>query len=230
MFNGLEDGLLSRLLIPDAITPKQYFEGARNNWDMRPVKRLMLAVLEDGLHCFQTYAGAKRGIKRQIFVETEGWFADRRADGPFAFETICHTLGIDPDFMRKGLRNWRRQQLNGMNPPRLARRAPVRVSGPISVPPRRRRSRRAISGTREIAANGSCPRTLHVNGAGSGSSGTDGAYTGTLETNGAGRHNPKADSAGSRSIESERASNAEAAGANACYFAVVGVAMSLACP
>jgi hypothetical protein len=145
MFDGLDDSLLSQLVIPDAITPKQYFEGARNDWAMRPIKRLMLAVLEDGLHCFQAYAGASRGSKRQIFVETEAWFAERRADGPFAFETICHTLGIDPNFMRKGLRNWRTQRINGMNPPRLARRAPVRASGPISVPARRR-SRRSIGG------------------------------------------------------------------------------------
>jgi hypothetical protein len=145
MFYGFEDGPLSRLLIPDAITPEQYFEGARNDWTMRPVKRLMLAVLEDGLHCFQSYANAQRGVKRQIFAETEAWFADRRADGPFAFETICHTLGIDPNFLRKGLRQWRFQQINGMNPRRLARRAPVRASGPISVTVRRR-SRHSIGG------------------------------------------------------------------------------------
>lgn len=143
MFYGLDDGLLSRLLVPDAIMPKQYFEDARNDCAMRPIKRLMLAVLEDGLHCFQAYAGASRGIRRQIFVETEAWFADRRADGPFAFETICDTLGIDPNFMRKGLRIWRLQLLNGMNPPRLARRAPVRASGPISIPVRRRPRRGA---------------------------------------------------------------------------------------
>lgn len=226
MFNGFEDGLLSRLLVPDAITPQQYFEGARNNWEMRPVKRLMLAVLEDGLHCFQTYAGAKRGIKRQIFVETEAWFNDRRADGPFAFETICHTLGIDPNFMRKGLRNWRRQQINGMNPPRLARRAPVRVSGPISVPARRR-PRRASSGTRDLETNGSCPRNLQVNGACPRNLETDCAYTRSPETNGAGSRNLKTDGACSRSFETEGASNPEADGV---HTRRLETAMSLAYP
>ena len=185
MFYGLEDGLLSRLLVPDAITPKQYFEGARTNWEMRPVKCLMLAVLEDGLHCFQTYAGAKRGIKRQIFVETEAWFSDRRADGPFAFETICHTLGIDPNFMRKGLRNWRLQQINGMNPPRLARRAPVRVSGPISVPGRRR-SRHTSPHTRSLESNGACAR-LEADDACTRNLETDCTCARNLETNGATR-------------------------------------------
>jgi hypothetical protein len=138
IMDGFEDGALSRLLIPDAMTPGQYYEGARSDAAIRPIKRLMLAVLEDGLHCFQAYANAGRGVGRQIFVETEGWLSDRRADGPFAFETICHTLGIDPNFLRKGLRQWRLQQLTGMNPPRLARRSPVRVGGPICVPHRRR--------------------------------------------------------------------------------------------
>ncbi len=142
--DGFEDGALSRLLIPDAMTPGQYYEGARSDAAIRPIKRLMLAVLEDGLHCFQAYANASRGIRRQIFVETEAWLSDRRADGPFAFETICHTLGIDPNFLRKGLRRWRLQQLTGMNPPRLARRSPVRVGGPICVPVRRRARRSAM--------------------------------------------------------------------------------------
>lgn len=154
MFYGLEDSLLSQLMIPDAILPKQYFEGARTDAAIGPIKRLMLAVLEDGLHCFQTYAGISRGVRRQIFVETEGWFADRRADGPFAFETICHTLGIDPNFLRKGLRNWRLQQLNGMNPRRLARRAPVRASGPISIPVRRRPRRSSHNIGRHVFETG----------------------------------------------------------------------------
>lgn len=142
--DGFEDGALSRLIIPDAITPGQYFEGARSDAAIRPIKRLMLAVLEDGLHCFQAYAAASRGVRRQIFVETEAWLFDRKADGPFAFETICHTLGIEPNFLRKGLRHWRLQQLTGMNPPRLARRSPVRVAGPICIPIRRR-SRRSVT-------------------------------------------------------------------------------------
>ncbi len=157
MMDGFEDGALSRLLIPDSITPGQYYEGARSDGAIRPIKRLMLAVLEDGLHCFQSYAGATRGVRRQIFVETEAWLSDRRADGPFSFETICHTLGIDPNFLRKGLRQWRVQQQNGMNPPRLARRSPVRVSGPICVPTRRR-SRRGARRLRAAAGSAEAPQ------------------------------------------------------------------------
>jgi hypothetical protein len=149
MIYGFEDGPLARLLIPDAVTPGQYYEGARSDAAIRPIKRLMLAALEDGLHCFQAYARATHGVRRQIFVETEAWLSDRKADGPFAFETICYTLGIDPNFLRSGLRQWRLQQRIGLNPPRLARRSPVRASGPICLPIRRRwrdSARRAGSG------------------------------------------------------------------------------------
>lgn len=155
--DGFEDGALSRLLIPDAMTPGQYYEGARSDAAIRPIKRLMLAVLEDGLHCFQAYASAARGVRRQIFVETEAWLSDRKADGPFSFETICQTLGIDPNFLRRGLRQWRAQQQNGMNPPRLARRSPVRVSGPICLPTRRR-SRRGARRSRGVGQGLEVPR------------------------------------------------------------------------
>ncbi|HVA40913.1 MAG TPA: hypothetical protein VNF49_09625, partial [Candidatus Binataceae bacterium] len=116
----LEGSAIAGMIIPDAPTPAQYYDGVRSeDASIRPVKRLMLAVLEDAMRCYQSYATARNGMHRRLFIEAEAWLMDRRADGPFAFQTICETLGIEPSCARNGMRQWRLQKLNGMNPRRL---------------------------------------------------------------------------------------------------------------
>jgi len=99
----------------------------------------MLAVLEDAIRCYLTYANSRSRAQRRLFVEAEGWLMDRKADGAFAFETVCETLSIDPNCLREGLRRWRLKELDGMNPRRLTRRSPVTSVGRIGAPLKRRR-------------------------------------------------------------------------------------------
>ena len=140
----LETSAIAGIMIPEALTPGQYYEGIRSDdASVRPIKRLMLAVLEDAMRCYQAYADSRSCAQRRLFVEAEAWFMDRKADGAFAFETVCETLGIEPSCLRQGLRRWRLQQLDGMNPRRLARRSPVTGVGRISAPLKRRRRRPA---------------------------------------------------------------------------------------
>ena len=157
----LENSAIAGMMIPDALTPGQYYDGIRaDDACVRPIKRLMLAVLEDAMRCYQTYANARSRVQRRLFVEAEGWLMDRRGDGAFAFETVCETLGIDPRYLREGLRRWRVQQLDGMNPQRLARRSPVTRIGRISAPLKRRRRKLSETATAgdgvgiEIAVSG----------------------------------------------------------------------------
>jgi hypothetical protein len=135
----LESSAIAGIMIPDALTPGQYYDGMRaDDACVRPIKRLMLAVLEDAMRCYQTYAASRSSAQRRLFVEAEAWLMDRRADGAFAFITVCETLGIDPNCLREGLRRWRVEQLDGLNPRRLARRSPVTRIGRISAPLKRR--------------------------------------------------------------------------------------------
>jgi hypothetical protein len=76
---------------------------------LEPEKRLMLAVLEGAVRDFKTYAMASTGRGKQIFIDADRWL-DARPMGPFAFENICHAVGLDPDFIRDGLRRWRAAQ------------------------------------------------------------------------------------------------------------------------
>jgi hypothetical protein len=135
----LESSAIAGIMVPDALTPGQYFGGIRaDDSCVRPIKRLMLAVLEDAMRCYQSCATSRSRAQRRLFVDAEAWLMDRKADGAFSFETVCETLGIDPNCLREGLRRWRLQQLDGLNPRRLARRSPVTRVGRISAPLKRR--------------------------------------------------------------------------------------------
>jgi hypothetical protein len=132
-----ENGTLGSIFVPDVLTPEQYYDSRRDDSRIAPVKRLMMAVLEDALRCFQNNADAKTGARKRLFSEAEQWLCGEGGDGPFSFETVCETLGIEPQFLRSGLNQWRAQQLTGVAPRRLARRSPVVRSGRISAPARR---------------------------------------------------------------------------------------------
>ena len=72
-----------------------------------------MAILEDALRCFQNNCDAKIGSRKRLFQEAEQWLCGEGGEGPFSFEMVCETLGIEPSFLRNGLREWRRQQLEG---------------------------------------------------------------------------------------------------------------------
>jgi hypothetical protein len=130
--HDLEESSLPRLTIPDVLTPAQYYDGVRTQHpEAHATKRLMLAVLEDALRCLQIYAKSRNPVHRKTFGEAEIWILDRRAQGPFAFVSICEALGIQPDHLRDGVRKWRMQLSNGLYSRRLQRRR-VRRSEPTA--------------------------------------------------------------------------------------------------
>jgi hypothetical protein len=94
-------------LAPDILLPAQLgdrpFGGAR----LQPEKRLQSAVLADAILTFQKWAGVQRLRGRRLFTEVDTWFTSDDADGPFTFITICDSLGFDPAYLRRGLRQWR---------------------------------------------------------------------------------------------------------------------------
>jgi hypothetical protein len=139
--HDLEESSLARLASPDVLTPAQYYGRIRSQHpEAHAMKRLMLAVLEDALRCLQIYAEGCNPAHRQACGEAETWILDRRAQGPFAFDTICEALGIQADYLRDGIRRWRVQLSNGLDSRRLHRRS-VRGSVPTSSLVRRRSNR-----------------------------------------------------------------------------------------
>jgi hypothetical protein len=79
----------------------------------------MAAVLEDAIHSFQKSAPARTAVDKEIFAEEEEWIFGDGEDGPFSFESICDALGLDPDYLRSGLRRWREKMTGKQARPHL---------------------------------------------------------------------------------------------------------------
>jgi hypothetical protein len=91
-------------LQPDILLPCQLGDGLFGAARLQPEKRLQLAVLEDAILTFERSVGVDGARPQRLLAEVEAWVASDATDWPFAFVTICHTLNIDPDYVRAGLR------------------------------------------------------------------------------------------------------------------------------
>jgi hypothetical protein len=74
-------------------------------------RRLLLAIVEDALRCFQTNLFARERRGQALFHEAEQWFASEDVTSYFSFENICELLGINAQSVRCGLNRWRDEQL-----------------------------------------------------------------------------------------------------------------------
>jgi len=93
-------------LVPEIMLPAQFDDLRRSGFVTCPEHRLMLAVLEDAVHLYQV--GARGDARtRRLHAETERWFAATDTSWPFSFVVICQALGLDPEYIRSGLRRWR---------------------------------------------------------------------------------------------------------------------------
>lgn len=104
------DEFASSLFQQDELLAHQYLDTLRNRAELDPEKSLVLAVLEDAVICFQKYLFAESSSGQALFDEAEAWFLDDREDSLFSFRVTCEILGIDPDWVRKGLTDWKRRQ------------------------------------------------------------------------------------------------------------------------
>jgi hypothetical protein len=113
---------LAELFAPDIVLPEQFFEGARRDSYVSGEKALMLAVLEDGIRCFQEHLRNPRSNPRLLSQQAEDWIRAVDYEWPFSFNNVCETLGIDPSALRGALLAWKakrlaeRQQADGPTP------------------------------------------------------------------------------------------------------------------
>ncbi len=122
------------LFQPDAVLTNDYLETIRRTSHLEPEKELMLAVLEDGVSCFQRNLFAKRPRDKTQFQEAEDWILEEGRHWLFSFELICEALDIDSDFLRSRLLGWKRAKMrdssNDINDNlRLANRGNPTVKG-----------------------------------------------------------------------------------------------------
>jgi hypothetical protein len=78
-------------------------------------ERLMLAVLESAVECFQKHVLARKPSRKQLFQEAEEWFLEKNSHELFSFENICDTLQLHPDYIRQGLLVWKEARLKTLS-------------------------------------------------------------------------------------------------------------------
>ena len=66
----------------------------------------MRAVLEDAIGCFQKQMVSSGRRTQRLAREAEEWFFTDDHHWPFSFVNICAVLGLDPEYIRMGLKRW----------------------------------------------------------------------------------------------------------------------------
>jgi len=90
----------TEFLNEDASLPGEYWEVFAQRRNLDPEKRLLLAVLQNGLKNYRTLV-FKGG---RSFAEIEGWFFGTDTDYVFSFANICDGLGLSASRLRDSLR------------------------------------------------------------------------------------------------------------------------------
>jgi len=105
------DERIGALFQPDSLLSAHYFGTLRRKTLLEPEKRLMLAILEDAIHCFQDNLLTQNVRSRRLFEEAEEWIVEADGDWIFSFENICEALGFSPAYLREGLLRWMKNKL-----------------------------------------------------------------------------------------------------------------------
>ena len=77
-----------------------YVSPQRAPWE----RALIAAILEDAAHEYRKYKGARGPEGKERFRAAQRWIMGNRDDWIFAFNNVCELLGLNPDYVRRGLR------------------------------------------------------------------------------------------------------------------------------
>jgi hypothetical protein len=110
---------ITSLFEPDTLVSAQYFQNFRRKTCLEPEKRLILAMLEDAVSCFQVYVTARSGKGKKLFNDAEEWIMIKHDDWIFSFASACEMLGFNPEYVRQGLRRWKQKKLANHTTPNI---------------------------------------------------------------------------------------------------------------
>ena len=121
----------------ETILPVQFHNARYRDRQMESLRRLMFAILEHGVKCFQANFEARNRERRREFLEAQWWLFKSNGVGPFSFENVCEVLGVHPDHVRRSLLAWRARTLAALD-------AAAREGGPQAPAPEIRRRRQRL--------------------------------------------------------------------------------------
>jgi len=91
----------------DPAVAQQYLDSVRRTDPLEPEIGLLMALLQDAISDYRKYAHARDRIGQKRFCEADAWLMGSSDDWIFSFASVCEHLGLDPNYIRRGLREQR---------------------------------------------------------------------------------------------------------------------------
>ncbi|HEY2524366.1 MAG TPA: hypothetical protein VGI29_04860 [Candidatus Binataceae bacterium] len=129
------DEKLPGLFEPDTLLPIQYFEAMRRKHLLEGEKRLVLSVLEDAVECFMKCIDSPTNKGQRLFRDAEEWINLEDKRWVFSFDNVCEMLDVNPEYLRRGLREWKVRKLDAIERARIARAEQAALAAAQPVTP-----------------------------------------------------------------------------------------------
>jgi hypothetical protein len=100
----------------DELAPYDYDENCQRKDRYGPEERLLFAILEDAVSCYQVHLLGRKQEEQILFAEAESWIFDDSVEF-VSFNNICDLLSINATYLRRGLLAWKEWQLARSRPP-----------------------------------------------------------------------------------------------------------------
>jgi hypothetical protein len=71
---------------------------------------LVQAVLREAIRTYQKYAQKRGQRASRLFREVNEWFSSEDRNWFFSFVNVCDILGLEPTYIRTGLKLWRERR------------------------------------------------------------------------------------------------------------------------
>ena len=94
---------LQHMMGGDTSVTEQFFATLRRSEHLEPEKSLLIAILQDAIHDYRKYCRARDLEGKEHFREAQKWIMAGGNNWIFSFNNICELLGLDPDYVRRGL-------------------------------------------------------------------------------------------------------------------------------
>ena len=96
---------------PDVLAGEEFAGWFRPQTPPQGERLLLLAVLEEGITCYQRYAGVAGAEARRLFADASAWLESTDRSHLFAFESICDTLELSANDVRRRVWAWRARRI-----------------------------------------------------------------------------------------------------------------------
>jgi hypothetical protein len=95
---------LTETRIEDSSESQQFLDTFRRSEYLQPETALIAAILEDAIHDYRKYRGARDIAGKERFREAQEWLMHDGDGWIFSFANVCEFLGLAPEYVRRGLR------------------------------------------------------------------------------------------------------------------------------